>query len=123
MLSRRSFLQASAGKLAASAFSAEPQKPLVGSQLYGWGQYYPRIAFSPDASRLVVCADSVVVFDTGSWRWYKMQGDANICAWHPREPWLLGLEPTTGKLRWSDLQDMDNPRTWSAHDSPAQTRD
>ncbi|WP_438010540.1 hypothetical protein WME89_19010 [Sorangium sp. So ce321] len=81
---------------------------------YGWGQYYPRMAFSPDASRLMVCADDLVVFDTGSWRWYKMQGDANICAWHPREPWLLGLEPTTGKLRWSDLQDMDNPRTWSA---------
>ncbi|KYF69764.1 hypothetical protein [Sorangium cellulosum] len=81
---------------------------------YGWGQYYPRMAFSPDASRLMVCDDALVVFDTGSWRWHRMQGDANICAWHPREPWLLGLEPTTGKLRWSDLQDMDNPRTWSA---------
>lgn len=41
-LSRRSFLQASAGLLAASALSAETQKPLVGSQLYGWGQYYQR---------------------------------------------------------------------------------
>lgn len=40
--SRRSFLQTSAGFIAASAFSAKPQKPLVGSQLYGWGQYYQR---------------------------------------------------------------------------------
>jgi inosose dehydratase len=41
-LSRRSFFKASAGLLAATAFSAEPQRPLVGSQLYGWGQYYQR---------------------------------------------------------------------------------
>jgi inosose dehydratase len=40
--SRRSFLQTSAGALAAAASSAELQKPLVGSQLYGWGQYYQR---------------------------------------------------------------------------------
>jgi inosose dehydratase len=40
--SRRSFIQTSAGVLAASAFSAEQQKPLVGSQLYGWGQYDQR---------------------------------------------------------------------------------
>src|SRR4030095_8845777 len=40
--SRRSFLQTSAGMLAGVALSAEPAKPLVGSQLYGWGQYYQR---------------------------------------------------------------------------------
>jgi inosose dehydratase len=40
--SRRSFIKASAGLLAASVLSAEPRKPLVGSQLYGWGQYYQR---------------------------------------------------------------------------------
>jgi inosose dehydratase len=40
--SRRSFIKASAGLVAASALSAEPRKPLVGSQLYGWGQYYQR---------------------------------------------------------------------------------
>jgi inosose dehydratase len=40
--SRRSFIQTSAGLLASAAFSAELQKPLVGSQLYGWGQYYQR---------------------------------------------------------------------------------
>jgi inosose dehydratase len=40
--SRRSFISTSAGMLAAGAFSAESQKPLVGSQLYGWGQYYGR---------------------------------------------------------------------------------
>lgn len=80
----------------------------------GWGQYYPRLAFSPDASRLTVCADELIIFDTRSWHWYAAQGDAAICAWHPLEPWLLCLEPTTGQLRWLDLQDIDNPRTWFA---------
>ena len=41
-VSRRLFLQTSAGALAASALAAETPKPMVGSQLYGWGQYYQR---------------------------------------------------------------------------------
>jgi inosose dehydratase len=40
-LTRRSFLQTTTAALAAGTFAAET-KPLVGSQLYGWGQYYQR---------------------------------------------------------------------------------
>lgn len=80
----------------------------------GWGQYYPQLAFSPDASRLMVRADELIIFDTRSWRWHEAHGDESVCAWHPREPWLLRLDPTTGQLRWSDLQDIDDPRAWSA---------
>jgi inosose dehydratase len=40
---RRTFLQTIATALAANAFAAESaSKPLVGSQLFGWGQYYQR---------------------------------------------------------------------------------
>jgi inosose dehydratase len=39
--SRRTFLHTAAAALAAPAWAAEAQ-PLVGSQLYGWGQYYQR---------------------------------------------------------------------------------
>ena len=47
MLSRRSFLQQSAGALAAGSLldkvrADEAPRALVGSQLYGWGQYYQR---------------------------------------------------------------------------------
>ena len=43
MFTRRTFLHTTAAALAARSFAAEsaPQ-PLVGSQLYGWGQYYQR---------------------------------------------------------------------------------
>jgi len=40
-LTRRSFLQTASAALASRALGAET-KPIVGSQLYGWGQYYQR---------------------------------------------------------------------------------
>src|SRR5262249_46942552 len=57
------------------------------------------------------CSDELVVFDTGSWRSHETNEDVNICEWHPREPWLLRLEPTRGELYWTDLTDIDRPRT------------
>lgn len=78
----------------------------------GWGQYYPSLAFSPDGSRLMASADEVILFDTASWRSCLAHGGARFCAWHPREPRLLCLEPTRGELHWWDVQDVDRPRRW-----------
>ena len=39
---RRQFLAASTAAVAATTAWAKPARPLVGSQLYGWGQYYQR---------------------------------------------------------------------------------
>ena len=97
--------------LVACPLHGEGMPRLVSSS---WGQYYPRMEFSSDASRLMLCADDVLAFDTRSWRWFEKQGVANVCAWHPREPWLLGLESSTGQLCWTDLRDIDKPRAWSA---------
>jgi hypothetical protein len=75
---------------------------------FGWGQYYPAMAFSRDGTRFYACADHLLVFDTGSW-----QGQARdalqVCAWHPSEPLLLGLHEYTGQLGWTDWSDGANP--------------
>ena len=43
MITRRTFLQTTAAALASPSFAVENKmQPLVGSQLYGWGQYYQR---------------------------------------------------------------------------------
>src|SRR3954462_9671770 len=44
MITRRRFLQATtlAGAAAQFARAVEPRPMLIGSQLYGWGQYYER---------------------------------------------------------------------------------
>ena len=75
---------------------------------FGWGQYYPRLAFSRDGSRFSACADHLLVFDTGSWEG-RARDAPEVCAWHPREPLLLGLHAYTGQLGWTDWRDGANP--------------
>jgi hypothetical protein len=87
--------------------------PLHGSRspsllFFGWGQYYPSLAFSRDGSRFSVTADHLLVFDTDSWQG-QTRNACEVCAWHPREPMLLGLHRYTGQLGWTDWRDSANP--------------
>jgi hypothetical protein len=75
---------------------------------FGCGQYYPAMAFSRDGARFSACADRVLVFDTGSWQG-RARDAGEVCAWHPREPLLLGLHEYTGQLGWTDWRDSANP--------------
>ena len=77
----------------------------------GCGEYYPRMAFSRDGSRFTVCADTLLVFDTGSWK-KKARDDSGVFAWHPREPRLLFLDAVTGRLMWTDWRNVARPASW-----------
>ena len=45
--SRRTFLQTATATIAARTFAAEARTALVGSQLFGWGQYFQREGKTP----------------------------------------------------------------------------
>ncbi len=84
-------------------------KPQLISQT--WGLFYPQISFSPDATRLLVVSDDVLVFDTRGWHRFHAEEGPDYFAWHPRENRLLALDPESGGLSWIDVRDLERPVT------------
>lgn len=84
-----------------------------------WGHYYPCLAFSADGSRFAATGDGFLAFDTRSWQG-RMEEPPAHCAWHPREPALLCLDRSTGRLAWTDYRDFaaPQPQTLGVPDLP-----
>jgi hypothetical protein len=74
---------------------------------FGWGQYYPRMAFSADHSRFAAKADMLLVYDMTTWRGHALRS-VEQCGWHPRQPMHLCVG-YKGELFWADWSEGISP--------------
>jgi hypothetical protein len=73
--------------LVACSLDGEPPRLIAET----WGEYYPRIQFSPDGRWVCAGETPLLVFDVRTWK-YKVFEDLAAAAWHPVLPRLLVLD-------------------------------